>query len=115
VYGDGSQTRDFTYVGTVARVITKAVTGRVSSNEPVNLAYGTRTSLNELVGLLEELLGRSVQRREHPARAGDVPHSQADSTRLKQLFPDVEPDPLEEALAATLRWFREMSVQQPGT
>lgn len=105
VHGDGTQTRDFTYVGSVARVITEAVTGRVSSSEPVNLAFGGRTSLNQLISLLEEIFGRSLAREELPSRAGDVPHSQADDRRLLALFPHVTPVPLQDGVSATVAWF----------
>lgn len=105
--GDGMTSRDFTHVSTVAAVLTDAVVRRVTSTEPVNLAFGTRTTLRELIALIEELLGTSVTVDELPERAGDVRHSQADSTRLKELFPDVIPIPLREALADTIDWFRE--------
>lgn len=105
VHGDGTQTRDFTFVGSVARVISDAVRRRVTSNDPVNLAFGGRTSLNELIAVLEQVLGRAVQRESLPPRAGDVQHSQADSTRLLSLFSDVQPVPLEDGLRATVRWF----------
>ncbi|HET7325946.1 MAG TPA: NAD-dependent epimerase/dehydratase family protein [Nocardioidaceae bacterium] len=108
VQGDGTQTRDFTFVGSVARVITDAVTRRVASTEPVNLAFGGRTSLNELIGIVEGIVGRSLDRETLPPRAGDVPHSQADSSRLTSLFPDVDPVPLDEGVAATVQWFEEM-------
>ena len=104
--GDGSQSRDFTYVGTVVRVIAEAVERSVTSAEPVNLAFGGRTSLNELIALLEEILGRPLDRESLPFREGDVPHSQAAPDRLLALFPDVTPVPLEDGVLATVRWFQ---------
>ena len=106
VHGDGSQSRDFTYVGTVCRVIREAVEQRVASPEPVNLAFGSRVSLLELIEVLEKELGHPVEREHQPVRAGDVPHSQADSSRLQALFPDVEAVPLVEGVRATVDWFR---------
>ena len=55
VHGDGTQTRDFTFVGTVVSVLTDAIRRRVVDLEPVNLAYGSRVSLLELIALLEEI------------------------------------------------------------
>ena len=104
--GDGTQTRDFTYVATVTEVITNALVRRVSSPDPVNLAFGTRTSLRELIGLLEEAVGHALEVEDRPTRPGDVPHSQADNTRLRTLFPDVVPVDLATGLAATIAWFR---------
>jgi UDP-glucose 4-epimerase len=106
VHGDGRQSRDFTYVGTVAAVITDAVRRRVSDPGPVNLAFGTRTDLLDLISRIERALGASVEVEHLDPRAGDVRHSQADGSRLAALFPDVEPVDLDEGLAATVAWFR---------
>jgi UDP-glucose 4-epimerase len=106
VYGDGLQTRDFTYVGTVSRVLADAVVGRVVSPRPINLAFGTRWTLLELLSMLEELVGHPIERRHHDARRGDVRDSQASSERLLALFPDVTPTDLAVGLADTLAWFR---------
>lgn len=109
IHGDGTQSRDFTYVGSVCRVINEAIERRVSSPEPVNLAFGSRVTLLELIEVLEAELGHPVEREHQPVRAGDVPHSQADSTRLRGLFPAVEPVPLVEGVKATVDWFRALT------
>jgi len=106
VHGDGTQSRDFTYVDTVTAVLTDALVRRVAAPEPVNLAYGTRTDLLTLIGMLEEILGRTLVRAHGPRRPGDVDHSRADDTRVRTLFPDVEPTPLTDALRATVDWYR---------
>jgi UDP-glucose 4-epimerase len=106
VYGDGLQTRDFTFVGTVTRVLHDAVLRRVTSG-PVNLAFGTQTNLLEVVALLSRALKRQVPVEHLHARPGDVRHSQADNGLLRRLFPGVEPVPLDQGLDETLRWFRE--------
>jgi UDP-glucose 4-epimerase len=108
VHGDGEQSRDFTYVGTVARVLAEAVAGRVTSDVAVNLAFGSRTTLNDLLDRIEGLLGHPVPREHLPPREGDVRHSQADNARLRALFPDVAAVSLDEGLAATVDWFRSL-------
>ena len=105
IHGDGTQSRDFTYVSTVVEVITDALRRRVDHLEPVNLAFGINVSLLEVIGHLEEILGRPLSREHLPSRVGDVSRSQADSANLLGLFPDVRPTPLVEGLAATVRWF----------
>jgi UDP-glucose 4-epimerase len=107
VHGDGLQTRDFTYVGTVCSVLTDAVVRTVCDTRPVNLAFGTRVSLLEVIEILERELGRSLERNHSAPRAGDVRDSQADQTKLRLLFPDVQPIPLAEGLRATIAWFEE--------
>lgn len=108
VNGDGSNSRDFTYVGTVCEVLLQAATQGVTHPEPVNLAFGTNTNLLELITLLEHVAGRSAQVVHRDPRPGDVPHSQADNTVLRSLFPDVEPTPLHGGLARTHDWFRQI-------
>jgi UDP-glucose 4-epimerase len=106
VHGDGAQTRDFTFVGSVTRVLAEAVVNRVTSPEPVNLAFGTQVSILELAHRLSAVLGRPVEVRHGPARAGDVRDSQAADGRLRALFPGVAPVPLDSGLGQTVAWFR---------
>jgi UDP-glucose 4-epimerase len=109
VHGDGRQTRDFTYVGTVAGVLTDAVRRTVTDPRPVNLAFGTRISLLELIGVIEKQLGFPLARDHSGPRPGDVRDSQADQTNLRRLFPGIQPVPLEEGLRSTLDWFQHSS------
>lgn len=106
LHGDGSQSRDFTYVDAVTAVIADALLRRVSSPTPVNLAFGTRTTLREVLSELEDILGRPLEVDRQPTRPGDVPASQADTTLLRSLFPDVAPTSLRDGLGATTSWFR---------
>ena len=106
VHGDGKQSRDFTFVDTVTEVIVDAIARGVTSSAPVNLAFGTRTDLLSLISELETVLGTRLTVEHTEARPGDVKHSQADSTRLHELFPDVVPTALPDALRATIEWFR---------
>jgi len=105
VHGDGTQSRDFTFVDTVTAVIEDALARTVVHAEPVNLAYGTRTDLLALLGMLEEILGRPLARAHGPRRPGDVDHSRADDTRVRTLFPAIEPVPMLDALRATVDWY----------
>ncbi|MEI2815491.1 MAG: NAD-dependent epimerase/dehydratase family protein [Microthrixaceae bacterium] len=109
VHGDGTQSRDFTFVDTVASVITDAVVRRVASSEPVNLAFGTRTSLLDVIAQLEALLGHPIERAHVESRVGDVKHSQATNDRLRALFPDVVPVDLNVGLERTVEWFRSLA------
>lgn len=106
VNGDGLQSRDFTYVGTVCDVIAEAITQRISHSGPVNLAFGTRTSLLEVIEILERIMGRSLQVSHQEDRIGDVRHSQADSSVLQNLFPSINPVSLEEGLHTTVKWLQ---------
>ncbi|MCX7620329.1 MAG: NAD-dependent epimerase/dehydratase family protein [Acidimicrobiales bacterium] len=105
IHGDGTQSRDFTFVDSVTAVLADAVIRRVAHDGPVNLAFGTRTDLLSVVGLLEELLGRELPVEHTDPRPGDVKHSQADSTLLRSLFPAIEPVDLREGLRRTVGWF----------
>ncbi len=109
VHGDGLQSRDFTYVGTVCAVLLDAVARRVSHPEPVNLAFGTNTTVAALVEELEQVSGLAADVVHEESRPGDVRASQADNRVLMSLFPSVEPVPLRDGLTDTLAWFKERS------
>ncbi|MEV4825332.1 NAD-dependent epimerase/dehydratase family protein [Micromonospora sp. NPDC049274] len=104
VHGDGRQTRDFTFVGSVTSVIVDAIVRRVSTTDVVNLAFGVRVSLLDLVAELEDILGRPLSVVHEPPRTGDVRDSQADCARLRTLFPAVRPVPLRTGLERTVAW-----------
>lgn len=106
VHGDGLQSRDFTYVGTVVEVILDAVRRRLSHTQPVNLAFGTRVTLLEVIELIEGILEHAVTVEHVEPRAGDVKHSQATNASLRSLFPGVEPVSLPDGLRATADWMR---------
>jgi UDP-glucose 4-epimerase len=109
-HGDGEQSRDFTYVGTVCDILARAAKGRVTGGA-TNLAFGARVSLNHLISLVEQEIGHPVEVAEQPSRPGDVRHSQALNDRLRALFPEVQPVPIEVGLAETIAWMREELAQ----
>ncbi|WP_405878061.1 NAD-dependent epimerase/dehydratase family protein [Streptomyces sp. NBC_01384] len=106
IFGDGLQTRDFTYVGTVVKVLADAVLRKVTCPGPVNLAFGTRVPVTDLSQQLADIVGVPADIRYEAARAGDVRHSQAADGLLRSLFPDVAQVPLARGLAETVGWFR---------
>lgn len=105
VHGDGTQTRDFTYVGTVVDLIARAIVDNTTAG-PTNLAFGTRTSLLELINAIEAELGHRVEIAFGEPRSGDVPHSQASSRALVELFPEPKVVPLEDGVRETIKWMR---------
>jgi UDP-glucose 4-epimerase len=108
VHGDGRQTREFTFVDDVCRVLTRSVVEGITHPEPVNLAFGGRHSLLDVIAELEDILGHRLERHHTDPRPGDVRDSQADQTRLRSLFAGEEPVSLREGLQATVDWFRTM-------
>lgn len=113
VNGTGEQSRDFTYVRTVVDVIDDALVRGVASPGPVNLAFGTRTTMLDVIDKLEQSLGRELKRQHAPDRAGDVPHSQADHSLLDDLFPSIVPTPLDDGLRETIEWMTEYLDSDP--
>ena len=114
IYGDGRQTRDFTYVGSVTEVLCDATVRRVTSTKPVNLAFGTRVSLLELKDLLGSVLDQPIEAAFLPPRTGDIRASQASSSLLRELFPGVRSVPLEDGLRMTVAWFEKAVIMNPG-
>lgn len=106
VHGDGHQSRDFTYVETVTSALHSAVSRRLVDPDPVNLAFGTNTTLLDLIEQLRLVTELDLIVEHVEERVGDVRASQADGLRMRALFPDVEPVPLAVGLRATVDWFR---------
>lgn len=106
INGDGTQTRDFTFVGSVAALLAAGVAGNLGSDLPVNLAFGQRWSLLDVASELEQIVGHGLEKKFLPPRPGDVPHSQADTSRFHNVFSPPDPVDFGEALAQTYRWWR---------
>ncbi|PRY19298.1 UDP-glucose 4-epimerase [Pseudosporangium ferrugineum] len=105
VHGDGKQTRDFTFVGSVVKVLAEAAERGVRHDRPVNLAFGTRVSLLELIKKIATIADRDLKIEFEPPRAGDVRDSQASQDILGELFPGHTPVSLDEGLTQTIRWY----------
>jgi UDP-glucose 4-epimerase len=108
IFGDGEQTRDFTYVGTVVQIIASCILNKVLHPEPVNLAFGNRISLNQVVELLRNIFP-DLNVKYLPPRKGDVLHSENDPKLLKSLYPDIIADKFEDSLQKTINWFENLS------
>jgi len=108
IFGDGEQTRDFTYVGTVVQIITSSILNKVLHPEPVNLAYGNKISLNQVVELLRKTFP-DLKVKYLSSRKGDVLHSENDPKLLKTLYPDITVDSFKTSLHETINWFKNLS------
>jgi nucleoside-diphosphate-sugar epimerase len=107
IYGDGEQTRDFTYVANVVDGVLRAAEAPKAAGEVINVATGGRISLNELLRTMNRIVGTSLQPIYKEPRAGDVRDSQADITKAKHLLGYAPHVGLEEGLKHTLAWCRE--------
>lgn len=106
IFGDGEQTRDFTYVEDVAALCLKAANAPGVAGNMYNAGNGNRYSLNTVWDLLQKIEGIRIPPNYGPPREGDVRDSQADTTAARR---DLGHDPqysLEEGLRRTLRWYR---------
>jgi UDP-glucose 4-epimerase len=108
IFGDGQQSRDFTYVTDVVQALLRAAERPGISGRVYNIGTGRSVSVLDLVNALNRLLGKQVAARHAPARAGDVRHSRADVSRARR---ELGYDPavaFEDGLAETLRWYRSL-------
>ena len=106
IYGDGEQTRDFTYIDSVVSALLKVMDMKIVSPRPVNLAFGSRISLNKLANELSRFFP-DLRVEYRPHRAGDVRDSQNDPTFLNQIVPGIEITKFEDGLSKTIKWFEE--------
>lgn len=110
IYGDGEQTRDFTYVGNVVDANIRACFEPGAVGGRFNIGCGKRYSLLELGKVLAQIMGRPVHFQHHPPRAGDVRHSQADITRAEQNLGYTPLFELKDGLARTVEHFIKVEV-----
>ena len=108
IFGDGEQSRDFTYVEDVAELCLKAANAPAAtvSGRMYNAGNGRRFTLNETWALLCKLEGLDIQPNYGPVRAGDVKHSQADTTAAVRDLGHAPRFSYEEGLRLTLDWYR---------
>ena len=106
IYGDGGQTRDFTYVANVVDGVLRACEAPAASGEVINVATGGRISLNELFRTMREITGARVEPTYVETRAGDVRDSQADISKARRLLGYEPIVSFEEGLAKTLAFYR---------
>lgn len=108
IYGDGEQSRDFTFIGNVVsgNLLAAAAPAEKVSGRMMNLATGSRITLNQVFEVLRELTGYKGKPAYEPARSGDIRDSLADIARAKDLLgyqPSVD---LREGLRQTVEWYR---------
>ncbi len=107
IYGDGEQSRDFTYIDNAVEANLLACRSeKVGQGEVVNVACGKRYTLNELVEVLNEILGTDIAPLYSDPRAGDVKHSLADISKAKELLGYKVAVDFEEGLRFTVDWFK---------
>ena len=104
VFGDGGQTRDFTFVGDVVRATRAAATADGVAGEVFNIGGGSQVRLSDALDRLQSLLGRSAQLEHLPRELGDVAHTSADTTRARDLLGFEPQVSIEEGLAAQVEW-----------
>lgn len=107
VYGDGQQSRDFTYIANVVDANIKAAEAAGGIGEVMNVANGERVSLLELFEVMKSVTGRTdVEIDFQPERTGDVKHSQADNARAKEWLGYEKLVGLEEGIKLTIDWWK---------
>jgi UDP-glucose 4-epimerase len=105
VYGDGTQSRDFTFVHDVIDILFNGMTKQIDLMHPINLAFGEKISLNQVIDLLKNYFPL-IKVNHLSGRKSDVYHSLNNPELIKQIFPEVIPTPFTDGFAATLEWIR---------
>jgi nucleoside-diphosphate-sugar epimerase len=111
IYGDGEQTRDFTYVANVVDGVLRACEAPDASGEVINVATGGRVSLNELLNTMNRIVGTNIEAIYRAPREGDVRDSQADISKARRLLGYTPSVGLEDGLRRTLEWCRTPASQ----
>jgi nucleoside-diphosphate-sugar epimerase len=106
VYGDGEQSRDFTFVANVIDANWRAATSPNVAGEVFNIGCGAQTSLNQLIEKLNQITGSQIKPVYEPARKGDVRHSRADIGKASRMLGYSPQVPLETGLGRVVDWYR---------
>ena len=104
IYGDGEQTRDFVYVGDVAKANINAM--KSNFNGIINVASGKRITINELYEIIKNTLNCDIEAKYLPERPGDIKHSHADISKLKNINLKIDNSDFEKKLIETINWFK---------
>ena len=108
INGDGEHSRDFTFVANVVQANTLALftENKEAVNQVYNIAYGERTTLNELFEMIKEIAGSDLAAKYGPERKGDVKHSLADISKVKNLLGYNPQVSIREGLKTAFEWYR---------
>ena len=108
INGDGTQSRDFTYIENVIEANLKGMQApKEAAGEAFNIAYGGQVNLNELYQKLSELLNKKIEPLYGPERAGDIKHSNADIGKARKLLKYAPDYSFERGIELTIEWYRE--------
>ncbi len=108
IYGDGEQSRDFTYIANVVDANIKAAQTDIGFGKSINTANGERITLNKLLSVLKEITGKNnVSTNYQEERLGDVKHSQADNSKAVEMYGYEKLVGLDEGLKRTLDWWKQ--------
>ncbi|MCI0659478.1 MAG: SDR family oxidoreductase [Acidobacteria bacterium] len=107
IFGDGEQSRDFTYVANVVDANLRAAEAPEAPGKLINLGVGARTTLNQLLAQIQKIAGTDLKPKYEPSRAGDVRHSLADIKRAESILGYLPAVDLAGGLRYTLDWYRE--------
>lgn len=111
IFGDGSQSRDFTFVDDCVAANLLACTAASAIGEVCNIGSGSRTMITELYAAVEQIVGRRLVPDHAPPREGDVKHSQADITKARSLMGYAPAHDLKNGLARTAHWFTKLDAR----
>jgi len=107
VYGDGEQSRDFTYIDNVVQANLLAARADKTNGQVINIACGQKITVNAIIDLINSLTGKSVKARYVPPRPGDVKHSLADIQNAKSLIGYEPVVQFQEGLEKAITWYRD--------
>jgi nucleoside-diphosphate-sugar epimerase len=106
VFGDGEQTRDFTFVDNIVHANLLAVKAKTGFGEVFNIACGKQISLNQLIELLQEIINTDIKPEYTEPQQGDITHSHADISKAREILgyePNIE---FKDGLIKTVEWFK---------
>ena len=107
IYGDGEQSRDFTYIDNVVEANLLAARAKQTRGEVINIACGQAVTVNAIIDMINQMVGKKVKPKYTDPRPGDVKHSLADITAAEDLIGFKPTVPFREGLQLAIDWYRD--------
>ena len=107
IYGDGEQSRDFTYIDNVVEANLLAAKAEKTTGQTVNIACGQAVTVNQIIGMINDIVGKSVKPNYTEPRAGDVKHSLADISLAEKSIGYQPTISFKDGLELAIDWYRD--------
>jgi len=111
IFGDGEQTRAFSYIGDIAPLMVESLKKKDCTNQVFNIGADKNYSINQIADLLADVMGQKIQKKYYPAR-NEVVHAYAGHSKIQSIFPNLPTTSIEEGLKIMAQWVQKVGIRK---